>query len=295
MAISKIFVGPRGIRAGWRVLAFLAVGIGASWLLQTFVVNVLGYQPAKGWTSEDFLVSETTGFLAALLATAALARIERRRMREFGLPLVARAPGLFASGLVVGFGMIIVVVGGIVAMGGMTIDGAAISGGTPAWTAIKWGAAMILLGFFEEYMFRGYALVALAEGMRFWPAAVALSLFFGGLHYFTKPMETVADAVSVSLIALLLCLSFRRTGSLWFAAGFHAAFDFAALILFGAPNTGNGGKPVGDHLLATSFHGPAWLTGGPCGLEASWLIFPLTGLAFLLVHLLYPRVELRTR
>jgi len=62
-------------------------------------------------------------------------------------------------------------------------------------------------------------------------------------------MENVADALSVGLIGLFLCLTVRRTGTLWFAIGFHFAFDFAALSLLGAPNTGNMGKAAEGHLL----------------------------------------------
>jgi hypothetical protein len=128
---------------------------------------------------------------------------------------------------------------------------------------------MVVLGFFEETLFRGYPLVTLSRGMGAWPAAVLLSAVFGGLHYFTKPMESVLDAVNVAVIGLFVCFTFFRTGDLWLAAGFHAAFDYFALAFFGAPNTANEGAPVPGHLLATSFHGPAWLTGGPCGIEAS--------------------------
>src|SRR5204863_2030461 len=99
-----------------------------------------------------------------------------------------------------------------------------------------------------------------------------------------KPMETIADALSVGLIGLFLCFTLRRTGSLWFAIGFHFAFDFAAIPLFGAPNTGNHGRPVDTRLLDSSFSGPDWLTGGPRGIEASWLVFAVIVMLFALFH-----------
>ncbi len=37
------------------------------------------------------------------------------------------------------------------------------------------------------------------------------------------------------------------------------------------------------------FHGPAWLAGGPLGVEASWLIFPLIAALFLVFHLSHRR------
>ena len=146
---------------------------------------------------------------------------------------------------------------------------------------------MLLVGFSEELQFRGYALASLIHGIGFWPASLLLSLVFGGLHYFGKPMETVADGLSVTLLGLFVCFTLRRTGSLWFAIGFHAAFDFFALGLYGAPNTGNNGLPLDNHLMDVTYSGPSWLTGGPQGLEASWVIFPLLAAMFALVHRRY--------
>jgi uncharacterized protein len=98
----------------------------------------------------------------------------------------------------------------------------------------------------------------------------------------------VPDILNIVLLGLFVCYSVRRTGSLWFAAGFHAAFNFCALALYGSPNTGNQGLPLENHLLDTHIGGPAWLTGGPQGLEASWLLIPLLAVMFLLLRKLYP-------
>src|SRR2546422_11526441 len=69
--------------------------------------------------------------------------------------------------------------------------------------------------------------------------------------------------------------------------GFHAGFDYAALTIVGAPNSGNGGRPISDHLLVTTFTGPDWLTGGPRGIEASLLVFPVIAALFVLFHRRY--------
>jgi hypothetical protein len=61
---------------------------------------------------------------------------------------------------------------------------------------------------------------------RFWPAAILLSLAFAGDHL-VKPMENAPDILSLVLFGLFTCYTVRRTGSLWFAIGFHAAFDFS--------------------------------------------------------------------
>lgn len=293
--LRSIFVGPGGIRAGWRFALFILLAIPFGGGLQRLAIDVLGYRPHPGLNPVDFLVSDGLGFLGALVAVYILARIGRERMGEYGLRVSLRAPGLWGEGLAWGVLTVGALAGLIAAFGGLTVSGlgsgAASPGGT-LWTgALMWLATMVVLGLYEEYLFRGYPLVALGSGMGFWPAAILLSLMFGALHFFTKPMETVADGVAVSLIGLFLCVSFRRTGSLWFAAGFHTAFDFVALPLLGAPNTANQGRPLASRLLDTSFHGPAWLTGGPDGMEASLLIFPVLAVLFWLLVRRFPEVR----
>src|SRR2546426_2151895 len=113
----------------------------------------------------------------------------------------------------------------IAALGGLRVAGWALSGAPLARAAVLWAIAMTLIGLAEEFAFRGYPQFTLASGIGFWRAAALLSLVFGGLHYFLKPMENLADFASVGLIGLFLCLTLRRTGSLWFAVGFHAGFD----------------------------------------------------------------------
>jgi hypothetical protein len=106
------------------------------------------------------------------------------------------------------------------------------------------------------------------------------------VHAFTSPhLVRFNERIRVAgrlidderLASLLCCYSVLRTGNLWFAVGIHVAYDFMQLFVIGTPNGGH--FPVG-HLLDASFNGPAWLTGGPLGTEASWLAYPLDALAF---------------
>lgn len=115
-----------------------------------------------------------------------------------------------------------------------------------------------------------------------------MSAIFGGVHFFLKPMEDWMDAVSVGLYGLFWALTLRRTGSLWFAIGFHAMSDYADMVIFAEPNTGNAGKPPAGHLLDVTFHGPAWMTGGPRGTEASALVFLILAALFYLFDKRFP-------
>src|SRR5438045_1058278 len=83
----------------------------------------------------------------------------------------------------------------------------------------------VIASLVDEFLFRAYPPHALASGMGWWPAAIFISVLFGALHYFTKPMENLVDATTVTLLGLFMAFTLRRTGNLWFAAGFHTAYD----------------------------------------------------------------------
>jgi len=73
----------------------------------------------------------------------------------------------------------------------------------------------------------------LAGGLLRW-AATLLSLLFGAAHL-SKPDESAMDIAAIVCFGLFLCLTRQRTGSLWFAIGFHAMWNYAAMALYAAP------------------------------------------------------------
>jgi len=285
--MKSIFVGPNGVRAGWLFAIFLVL---AQLVVKALLWGAgrLGYQEMEGWTARGFIVEGALSAAGGIAAAALLARFEKRSLTDFGLR-PARAGRLFAEGVGWGLAGSIAIIPLIAAFGGVEIHGLALHGAALWKSAAVWWLAMMLLGLSEEFLFRGYPLVTLARGMGFWPAALLLSAIFGGVHYFLKPMESWIDGVSVGLYGLFWCLTFRRTGSLWFAIGFHAMSDYADMVIFAEPNSGNKGLPVPGHLLDVSFRGPSWLTGGPCGTEASALVFLILAALFLLFDRRFPR------
>ena len=66
------------------------------------------------------------------------------------------------------------------------------------------------------------------------------------------------------------------------------------MVIFAEPNSGNKGLPVLGHLLDVSFPGPAWMTGGPCGTEASALVFLILAALFVLFDRRFPRQKRAT-
>ena len=279
---KAVFRGPGGLRAGWRLLLFAAVATVLMSGLPWIAVKA-GWKPRAGFDPADFLMADGLGLVALVLAAWLMASIERVRPSVYGLAFQAGFLRRVAEGIAWGSGTVLAVAAAMAALGGLSIAGLALHGRALAGSAALWAAAMIVLGLFEEYLFRGYPQRTLASGIGFWPAATLLSAGFGALHYFTKPRETVIDAATVALLGFFLCFTLARTGDLWLAVGYHAAFDYAALVVLASPNTGMPpGERVPGHLLETSFSGPVWLTGGDCGLEASLFMFPALALLFFL-------------
>src|SRR5205807_5061079 len=146
--------------------------------------------------------------------------------------------------------------------------------------ALAWLGANVAVGVAEEFWFRSYLLQSLWKSIGFWPASIVIALLFAADHYFFKTGENVWDVITLVSLSLLMCYSVLRTGTLWFAVGFHISFDYMQLFVIGTPNGAR--LPVG-RLLEATFNGPAWLTGGALGTEASFLMYPTIALLWLYV------------
>jgi membrane protease YdiL (CAAX protease family) len=287
VAVRSVFVGPNGVRAGWRFLAYAVILITLENAFQRFLVPPAldALRAGNGLTAQALLVIEVFEGLAVLVATAILAAFERRRIDAYGLAVRLAFGKRFWEGAAIGVVSAGAVGVAMVAMGAMVVHGFALRGSDLMVQAGLWLAVMVLVGLNEEYMFRGYPLQALARGMGFWPAAVGLSLLFGAAHVM-KPDENAIDICNIVLLGLLLCLTVQRTGSLWLAAGFHCTFDFMQFFVIGTRN--GGAQPIG-HLLDVAFPGPAWANGGPLGTEASYFMLPVIALLFAYILLRYPK------
>jgi uncharacterized protein len=276
--LKRIFVGPHGARAGWLLLLFLAAEEVGNYAVLSAVFSV--WKPTREWTPTVLVVVEftTTAILFALMFV--FSRFERRSLADYAFPLREAFRSKFWAGLVWGFVVVGLLFAAIALSGGARMNGFHLHGPALWRNALGWALAMLGIGFSEELLFRAYPLMTLARGIGFWWASIVLTLVFAGMHYFLKPFENWADALSVGLLGLFLCLTVRRTGGVWFAIGFHAAFDYAALALLGAPNSGNGGHPVDTRILDITWGGSHWISGGVLGMEASLLIFPILALLF---------------
>jgi membrane protease YdiL (CAAX protease family) len=252
-----------------------------------FAIVKLGWIDSSDqtWRPTLFIWYEAVVFGAALVAALVVCWVQRRRLRELGLAPEGALRQML-RGSILGLIAPTLLILGIAALGGYSFGTLNMSGSRLAVYTLGWLVAFFLVGLSEEATFRGPSQVTLGEAIGPWPAAIVISLIFGAIHYFLKSYENLADATSVALLGLFMAFTVIRSGSIWFAVGFHALFDYAALFVYGAPNSGNNdGQPIPTKLLTGGYHGPIWLTGGRLGIEASWLVFPMIAALFLGYHL----------
>ena len=289
------FFGPEGLRPGWGLFLFVAIFAG---MVQAGIygairvhalphpsVHTAGSAP-KPERPQVMLVVEGLMAFSALAATWVMGKVERRRMGSYGFAGLGIA-GLFPKGFIWGLGFLALLVGALWKAGLLVFDGRLLFGGEAFKFAAIWLVGFVLVGMAEESILRGYVQVTLGRGLGslyqllfsstpteraktvgFWTAAVFLSFLFGAGHG-SNPGESPIGLLSAGLIGLVFCLTLWRTGSLWWAIGFHAAWDWAQSFVFGVADSGT---MVQGHLLGTHPVGKVLWSGGATGPEGSGFV-----------------------
>lgn len=289
--LRKIFTGPNGIRAGWRMAVFLLFFVALGFLvvqrglrLIPGAVRIIKLAQSGGVLTPQFdFIFEGPVLIVALVAAGIMSRIERQPFAVYGMPLREAFGRLFWQGVVWGLAFETIVMLAIWLLRGFSFGTLALSGREVAPNALLWAIGMVLVGMFEEFFFRGYAQFTLASGVGFWPAAILLSIVFGAVHL-SNPGEGWVGALSVFIFGIFSCFTLWRTGNLWFAIGLHAAANFAETFIFSVPDSG---MLATGHLLNSNIHGQRWLTGGTIGPEGSVISFALFVIYFLAFHWVY--------
>jgi uncharacterized protein len=281
---NPVFFSEQGLRSGWRLLIYiLLVGISAfliGFVARKFVPPTRGIPPPSA-----VLVQELLGFAVVFGCALIMSRIEHRSAGDYGLPLSEAFGKKFWLGMLLGLVEVSFLIGLISAFGGYSFGSIALT----SRGIVGWGLLHLVLftavGFFEEFMFRGYTQFTLADGIGFWPAALILSLGFGAVHL-GNPGEGLVGAASVVVVGTFFAFTLYRTGNLWYAVGLHASFDWGETYLFSVPNSGTF---MEGHLSNSILHGAKWLTGGTVGPEGSVFCFLTMGVQFLVVMWLFPK------
>jgi uncharacterized protein len=282
-AESRVFQSQSLLFVFLRICLYIALATGISFALQWIMATLLTAERSL-YSPKTLLIAEGSSLAGAFAAAAVMSRLERRSFGDYGLPARGAFGKLFWQGALFGLAEISAVIGAIATLGSYHFGPLAIHGADLLRWAAFWGAFFVLVGLYEEFAFRGYVQFSLAQALRFWPAAVLLSVAFGLVHI-TNPGESKLGVAGVMLTGLLWCFTLRRTGNLWFAVGMHASFDFGETFLYSVPDSG---VVFPGHLSNATLAGPGWLTGGSAGPEASLCDFIVLLVLFYVFHRLYP-------
>ncbi|MFT4113593.1 lysostaphin resistance A-like protein [Silvibacterium sp.] len=283
--IEWILWGRSGLRAGWGIAAFVVLFLIALIAGGMAIHAVFHWKPMpKQFTVSTGLVNEGLQLFAVAAATVILALIERRSPLSYGLQGTHRLPR-FLAGLVCGFAAISALVLVLWKSGYLVFDGQTLHGSAILTYGLGWGLSFLGTGLCEESILRGYVQYTMTRGVGFWWGALLFSVLFGFVHT-GNPGESPVGLFQAGAIGLVFCLSLWYTGSLWWAIGFHAAWDWGESYFYGTSDSGlvSQGRLFSEHPV-----GNILLSGGLTGPEGSLFGLPLLLLIALLIALWWGR------
>lgn len=302
-SMRRVFIGPFGLRAGWSLLIYFTILffiIFSGHVIQQHVeakhshsaittrpidssVPVTKSLAAAPMLTRTFF--EDMAFPILLLLSWLMAAAEHRKLSAFGLGDV-HSLSRFLAGAAWGFlamSLLIVILHGfhLLSFDSRLLHGLAI---------FRWGFiqffAFLFVGLVEEYAFRGYLQFTLTRGLvcignlvsrpharviAFWLASSITSVLFLLAHTHNSG-ENKLGLLQVFVAGIVFVIALWRTGSLWWAIGFHMAWDWAQSFLYGVPDSGG---LMQGRLFATHAIGNSFFSGGTDGPEGSVFCIPI--------------------
>jgi len=264
------------LRAGWRILAFILILMALAAGGQLAVRAALGGLP-RGST----LVLAIIAVAATVAVLIARRFLDRKSFVSLGFARFGSAwPdllfGFVLSAAMAGLALWLMVVFGFVS--NVQLNWA---GPTTVVLLLTLLAPTVIIGYWEELVFRGYLLQNMAEGLGLNVAVVASCLLYGLVHA-SNPNATLLSSAIIVLFGYLRIYGYLSTGLLWLSIGMHVGWNFFQSAVFGFAASGH----AEDQTLFS--HDPAaadWLSGGEFGPEGSVLIIPVLLLALFAMRL----------
>lgn len=267
----NIFVNPNNgrPRAGWRLLLQFVL----------FLLFVLIMMLAKGFLiSSSLKIYEAFAMGIAGVASVWSAAIilDKRPLSEYGLGWNSVWKQELALGL--GLGTLAMTVIFLIqwSAGWLTITGfgweRAASPPYYLWI-LSYLLAMIIIGFYEELIFRGYQILNMVEGFQSQTislktasllAILISSIIFGLLHA-GNPNATLISTLNIVFAGVILAIPFLVTGRLAVSVGIHISWNFIQGGLYGFSVSGTSFR---GSIIQIRQTGESYLTGGNFGPEA---------------------------
>jgi len=290
--LARVFVSPDEprLRAGWRLagqtllmallFAILAIGLGLFFALAAGSDAGVPADDTSGLLLNQFLE------LMAIGPSVYVARrfLDRRSFASLGLILSPQALTDIIAGITItGFmmGLIYLI---HAAAGWLTLEAFAWDiepAGAVVLSSAGFLGILVLVGWNEELLTRGYYLQTLESGFDLrWGVIISSAVF--GLAHLGNPHATWISAGGIVLAGLFLAYGYVLTRQLWLSIGLHIGWNFFEGVVFGFPVSGLSTFRLARIQVA----GPEIWTGGAFGPEAGLVIVPglLLGAAMLYAY-----------
>jgi len=276
--IKQRFINPDHgrLRAGWRILAFFLI------LLPIAVSAQMGVRAMLGGLRAGSALSLSIIAIAATISVLLARRfVDRKSFVSLGFGHIASAWkdllfGFALSAAMAGLVLWLMVVFGIVTNVEFNWSG-------QATIVLLFSLLLpnVVIGYWEELVFRGYLLQNMVEGLGLNVAVITSCLLYGLTHS-ANPNAGILSSAIIVLFGYLRIYGYLSTGLLWLSIGMHVGWNFFQSAIFGFAASGH----AEDQTLFS--HDPAaadWLSGGDFGPEGSILIIPVLVLALIAMRL----------
>ena len=279
--LTRLFISPSEprLRAGWRLvlhtflIEFVAV---IMYLLYIRTIHLI-----SGEINTESLLFAVLQLIAITLATWIARRyLDRRSFRSLGFEWDRHS----FRDLAFGFAVPALLMGSIFllewSVGWLRID--SVMWKEASFTTIvsitNVFVTFIVIGFYEELLFRGYRLQNLIEGLNLTWALLISSAVFALGHLF-NPHSSLASTLGIFAAGFFMAYGWVRTGRLWLSIGLHIGWNFFEGAVFGFPVSGL----TFPGMIHQTNVGPVLITGGPFGPEAGLVMLPMIAIGVVLI------------
>lgn len=280
--VKAIFISPSEarLRAGWRLL-LQSVLLGLFFCVMSFPVLWFGPGQTEAWVFGFFTLAECFAITISVLYSRRF--FDKRSFTSLGLSLKS----VWVKDIFAGIGIAAVMMGLIFTFAyyfkwinvksfAWETDGIPMA----VTQSVIWLIILIIVGWQEELLSRGYHLQNLADGINLTWGVIISSFVFAILHLF-NPGASWISTFGIFLAGLFLSLGYILTKQLWLPIGLHIGWNFFEGVVFGFPVSG-----ISTYkLVIMQVSGPKTWTGGEFGPEAGLLLLPALILGVILMFL----------
>jgi membrane protease YdiL (CAAX protease family) len=240
-------------------LLFVIAAFAAVYLL--FFRSEIPYLLLDLGINADLALNALPHFTAAVAALLFVARfVERKSASTFiGFDGWKRN---FGIGLAIGLLLIVLLLAGLAIVGAPRLRWAP----APLVSLVLTVFTLLIAAAYEELLFRGYPMQALAQGIGARWAAALMSALFGLIHA-SNPNVSAIGIINTVIAGLMLSAAYFKVRSLWLPFGIHAAWNISLGVVLGFSLSGIDLVS----LWKSTVDGPPALTGGFYGPEGGIL------------------------